>query len=205
MIRDRDLLTDAEVEELQQKYGSKVFVWKARSIENYLLIPEILMEVLGQLGIKPFDDKEAALKALREIADDLKMEVLADLVRREIHRRLTESEFGLPIVSTEKDLEEKILEVGETKRKKLMDQLSDDALRGLFHEKKAYVDSIWNSDFLQLCDGKRMMQEFINRHIRPYGRYINTASLQSLIVNQMRSTKRIPEDIQEVMNAILKF
>jgi len=205
MIRDRDLLTDTEVKAIQQKYGNKVFVWKARSIENYLLIPEILIEVQSQLGIKLFDNKKAALKALREIANDLKIELLSSLVRNEIHRKLTESEFGFPSVITEKDLEEKILEIGEIKRKKLTNQFSNDALKKLFQEKKEYVDSIWDTDFLQLCNGKHMLQEFINRYIKPHGRNINVASLQSLIVNQMRSTNRIPKDIQKVMGKILNF
>ena len=204
MIRDKDLLSDIEAEAIRQKYGGKVFVWRARSIENYLLSPEILMEVLSQLGVKPFDGKEAVLKALREIAEDLKIDMLADIVKLEIHRGLTEIKFGLPSMSTEKDLEEKILEIGKAKRNKLIDQLSDDALRRLFQEKRAFVGSIWDADFLQLCDGKRMLQEFINRHIKPYGRDINIASFQSLIVNQMISKKRIPKDIQEVMKVILK-
>jgi len=50
-----------------------------------------------------------------------------------------------------------------------------------------------------------MPQEFINRYVKPYGRNIDTASLQSLIVNQMRSMEKIPEGIQEMVKAILKL
>lgn len=205
MIRDRDLLSDAEAEVIRNKYAGRVFIWKARSIENYLLVPEVLTEVLNQLRIRPFDNEEAVLKALRIIADDLKRELLADMVKYEINRRLSEADFGFPSADTEEDLERTVLQVGETKRNKLIEQLGDDALRKIFQEKKNAIDSIWDANYLHVCNGKRMLQEFINRHIKPHGRNIDIASLESLIVNQMKLTKRIPEDIQEVMKKILKL
>ena len=205
MVRDRDLLTDEQIKEIREKYSGKVFVWKARSIENYLLIPDILMEVLNQLGVKAFDDKEVVLKALKEIADSLKIDMLSDMVAYDIHRKLTETEFGLPPVSTEKDLEEKVLQMGGAKRSKLIEQLSDDALRKILAEKKTFVDSVWDTNCLQLSDGKRMLQELINRYIKPQGRNIDVESLESLIVNRMKLARVFPEDIQEVMKEILKF
>lgn len=204
MIRDRDLLSDAEAEEIRRKYVDKVFVWNVRSIENYLLDPQILMQTLNQLGIKPFDDEDSILKTLRAIADDLKIEVLADMFKYEIHRRLTEIGFGLPWVNTEEDLEKAILEIGEVKRNRLMEQFSDKTLRELLEEKKDIVDSVWDANCLRLCDGERMLKEFIDRHIKPHGRYMNIPTLRSLIVNQMKSTKRIPEDIENVMKKILR-
>jgi predicted ATPase len=205
MVRDRDLLTDEQIKEIREKYSGKVFVWKARSIENYLLIPNILIEVLNQLGVKAFDNEEVALKALKEIADSLKTDMLSDMVASDIHRKLTETEFGLPSVSTEKDLEEKVLQIGGAKRSKLIEQLSDDALKKILEEKKAFVNSVWDTDCLQLSDGKRMLQELINRYIKPQGRNIDVESLESLIVNHMKLARMFPEDIQEVMKEILKF
>jgi hypothetical protein len=205
MIRDRDLLTDEQIKEIREKYSGKVFVWKARSIENYLLIPDILMEVLNQLGVKAFDNKDVALKALKEIADSLKIDMLSEMVKYDIHRKLTEAEFGLPSVSTEKDLEEKVLQTGGATRSKLIEQLSDDALKGIIEEKKTFVNSIWDTNCLQLSDGKRILQELINRYIKPQGRNIDVESLESLIVNRMKLARMFPEDIQEVMKEILKF
>jgi predicted ATPase len=205
MIRDRDLLTDEQIKEIREKYSGKVFVWKARSIENYLLIPDILMEVLNQLGVKAFDNEEVALKALKEIADSLKTDMLSDMVAYDIHRKLTETEFGLPSVSTEKDLEEKILQIGGAKRSRLIEQLSDDALKKILEEKKTFVDSVWDTNYLQLSDGKRMLQELINKYIKPQGRNIDVESLESLIVNRMKLTRMFPENILEVMKEILKF
>ena len=203
MIRDKDLLSEAKAEEIRKKYADKVFLWNVRSIENYLLNPKILMKVLNELGIKPFDKEESILKALRAIAGDLRIETLADILKNEIHRRLTEIEFGLPSVSTEEDLKKIILEIGEIKRNRLLEQFSDNVLKQLFEEKKIFIDSVWDENCLQLCDGKRLLQEFINQHIKPYGRDIDAPSLRSLIVNQMKLTKKIPEDIENVMKKIL--
>jgi len=203
MIRDRDLLSDAEAEEIHERYTGKVFIWNVRSIENYLLNPEILIQVLNQLGIKSFDSKESLLKALGAIADDLKVEMLADMFKYEIHRRLMEIGFGLPSVNTEEDLKKAILEVGEVKRNRLMEQFSDDTLRKLLEEKKTVVDSVWDANYLQLCDSKRMLKEFIDRYIKPHGPDMNVPSLRSLIVNQMKLTKKIPRDIKNVMEKIL--
>jgi AAA15 family ATPase/GTPase len=205
LVRDRDLLTDEQIKEIREKYSGKVFVWKARSIENYLLAPDILMEVLNQLGVKAFDNKEVALKALKEIADSLRTDVLSDMVANDIRRKLTETEFGLPSVSTEKDLEEKVLQIGGAKRTKLIEQLSDDALKKTLEEKRAFVNSVWDTNCLQLSDGKRMLQELINRYVKPQGRNIDVESLESLIVNRMKLARMLPEDIQEVMKEILKF
>lgn len=203
MIRDKDMLSDAEAEAIRKRYADRVFIWNARSIENYLLDPEILIKVLNQLGIKPFDKEESILEALRAIANDLRIEMLADMLKYEIHRRLTEIEFGLPSFKTEEDLEKRILEIGRIKRNRLLEQFSDNVLKQLFQEKKIVIDSVWDANYLQLCDGERMLQEFINRHIKPYGRNINVPSLRSLIVNQMKLTKKIPEDIENVMKKIL--
>jgi len=203
MIRDKDLLSDAEAEAIRKKYAGKVFIWNVRSIENYLLEPKILMKVLNQLGVKPFDKEEPILKAFRAIADDLRIEMLANMIEYEVHRRLTEIEFGLPSVNTEEDLEKKVLEIGEVKKNKLIAQFSDSMLKKLFQENKMAIESIWDANYLQLCDGKKMLQEFINRHIKPCGRNINVASLRSLIVSQMRLTKKIPKDIENVMKKIL--
>ena len=203
MIRDKDLLSDAEAETISKKYAGKVFIWNARSIENYLLDPKILMRVLNQLDIKPFDNEESILKGLRAIANDLKNEMLADMVTYEMNRRLTEIEFGLPSVNAEEDLKKRILEIGKIKRTRLIEQFSDGVLEKIFQEKKIVVDSVWDANCLQICEGKRMLQEFINRHIKPYGRNIDVPSLRSLIVNQMKLTKKIPEDIENVMKNIL--
>jgi len=203
MIRDKDLLSEDKAEEIRKKYAHKVFMWNVRSIENHLLNPKILMKVLNELGIKPFGKEESILKGLRAIASDLRIETLADILKNEIHHRLTEIEFGLPSVSREEDLKKIILKIGEIKRKRLLEQFSDNVLKQLFEEKKIFIDSVWDENCLQLCDGKKLLQEFINRHIKPYGRDIDVPSLRSLIVNQMKLTKKIPEDIENVMKKIL--
>lgn len=203
MIRDKDLLSEAEAEGIRKKYPGRVFIWNVRSIENYLLDPEILMKVLDQLDIKTYGNAESILKVLKAIADDLKNDTLADMFKYEINRRLTETEFGLPPFKTEDDLKKRILEIGEIKRKRLLEQFSDNVLRKLFEEKKILVDSVWEANCLQICNGKRMLQEFINRHIKPHGRNIDIPSLRSLIVNQMKIVKRTPKDIENIMKEIL--
>lgn len=203
MIRDKDLLSEAKAEEIRKKYANKVFIWNARSIENYLLDPKILIEVLNQLGIKPFDNEESILKALEAIANDLRVETLADVLKNEVHHRLTEIEFGLPSASTEDELEKMILKIGETKRNRLLKQFSDDVLKQLFEEKKNFLNSVWDANCFQLIDGKKMLQEFINRHIKPFGRDVDVPSLRSLIVNQMKLSEKIPQDIDNVMRKIL--
>jgi hypothetical protein len=75
----------------------------------------------------------------------------------------------------------------------------------MLEEKKAFVNSVWDTNYLQLSDGKRMLQELINRYIKPQGRNIDVESLESLIVNRMKLARMLPEDVQEVMKEILKF
>lgn len=203
MVRDRDLLSNTEAEAICNKYKGKVFVWNVRTIENHLLDPRILLRILNQLGIKPFDTEESIRKALRGIANDLKTDVIADLISGEINRRLTDKAFGFPSVNTLEDLEKTILEIGQIKRDKLSKQFSSESLKNLLEEKKHFVNNGWDEKWLQLCDGKRVLQEFINRYIRPHGRSVDLATLRSLIVSQMKLTKSIPRDIENVVGRIL--
>jgi hypothetical protein len=45
-IRDRDYLTEAEIEEIEHRANGRLFVWRRYHIENYLLDEEAIFEVL---------------------------------------------------------------------------------------------------------------------------------------------------------------
>lgn len=205
MIRDRDFLSDAKVEEIKSKYVGKVFIWNFRTIENYLLDPKILIDVLNQLGIDIFDDEESVLIALKNIADDLKIETIADMIVDEMQKRILDVGFGLPSVNTEENLLKLFIEIGEKKASRLNEQFSDDSLKRLYDEKKGVVDSVWDEDSLKICNGEKALKKFIELYIKPDGPEIDIIAFRRLIINQMKSMNAIPEEIEDIIvNQIIK-
>lgn len=205
MIRDRDFLSDAKVEEIKSKYVGKVFIWNFRTIENYLLDPKILIDVLNQLGIDIFDDEESVLIALKNIADDLKIETIADMIVDEMQKRILDVGFGLPSVNTEENLLKLFIEIGEKKASRLNEQFSDASLKKLYDEKKGVVDSVWDGDSLKICNGEKALKKFIELYIKPDGPKIDIIAFRRLIINQMKSMNAIPEEIEDIIvNQIIR-
>lgn len=202
MIRDRDFMTNNEVESIGKKFGGKVFIWKKRSLDNYLLDPKIIMRVLSLLGIKIFDGEDAVLSALKSIAEDLRCETLGDLVKFEINRRLGEVVFGFPSFRKENELEESVVRLAEEKRDSVIRTLEKDSIKTIIKEKKDFLSSSWNTQWSELCYGKRVLQEFINRHMKPQGSHIEFALFRRLIVGQMKEASSVPDDINAVMTKV---
>ena len=199
LIRDRDFLDDAYVENIQKKYAGKMFVWSMREIENYLLNPKSLLEVMKQLQIKSFETEASIAGALKNIANDLKISVIADMVCYEINQKLMEKKFGLPQASSIDELRGSILEIGNTQKDRFSEQFGPDALTKLFDEKKKLVEETWESKWLHLSDGKRILQEFINRHIKIEGQSVDITALKNLIISNMKLTNAVPTEIEEVV------
>ena len=76
-VRDRDLLTDAEVDKLGQS-DPDLFVWPQRCLENDLLDPPFLTDAVRSTGM---DIEETQVRErLRALADQHREEIVAELV-----------------------------------------------------------------------------------------------------------------------------
>ncbi|MCW4025320.1 MAG: AAA family ATPase [Candidatus Bathyarchaeota archaeon] len=196
MIRDRDLLSDEKVSDIYKKYGEKVLVLSRRTMENYLLDSQIIFKVFTALGVKSISSPDELDKILKNIADSLKMEVIASLVGLEINRRLLSNSFNFPAIGKSlQQLEDAVVTFGETKKGRLSEQLDRKSLQELVEEKEIVVNSLWEKDWLKLCDGKLVLKELINKIVTPEKRTLNIEALRSLIINQLKNDKVVPDEI----------
>jgi len=78
-IRDRDLMTDKEANELEERSAGRLFVWDAYHIENYLLEPGTLIEAARAVcGPKTkFDDADQIMQECKRIAETVVGKLLA--------------------------------------------------------------------------------------------------------------------------------
>lgn len=83
-LRDRDLATAAEVDQLKQG-RDHLYIWDRRAMESNFLNAELLSAVLTSLGRTV--SVEEATSMLDAAVDPLKDEVLAELVKKELSRR----------------------------------------------------------------------------------------------------------------------
>jgi hypothetical protein len=84
-ICDRDLMTDRDIEELHAKLPA-LFVWPSRCLENELLHPPLLSQVLTMTG-HPDVGEQRVRTVLREIAATQREEILATLVNADMLRK----------------------------------------------------------------------------------------------------------------------
>jgi predicted ATPase len=204
MIRDRDFLTDREIDSMLEKYGDNVFVWKRRTLENYLLDPKIILKSLNLLGAKNFLTEDEVLTALKSIADDLKYETVGDLLKFEMNRRLDQPDFGFPRCCKENELQDIIMRSVEARRKRTLEILDETSVKTMIKAKIDLLTSSWDTQWSELCDGKRLLQEFIDRHVKPEGGSIGLTIFRRIIVGQMKETKSVPDDIKAVMKKVLE-
>jgi hypothetical protein len=201
LIRDRDLLTDAEVAETETRFKGKVFVWRRRGIENYLLDPTTILKVLNRLNIKNLTSIDQVTGALRHLADEMKTNVLLDIIAFELNRE-TSSPLRFPRLSSGEDFESTVMSVLESKKQRILARLEREKLD--LETKKRDLDEIWSSRWLELVDGKELLQTFINRYIGPEARPLDLTHFRNLLVAEMRASGAIPEDIRRVMDVVVQ-
>jgi hypothetical protein len=201
LIRDRDLLTDAEVAETETRFKGKVFVWRRRGIENYLLDPTTILKVLNRLNIRNLTSIDQVTGGLRHLADEMKTNVLLDIIAFELNKE-TYSPFGFPRLSSEEAFESTVVSVLESKKQRILARLEREKL-GL-ETKKRDLDEIWSSRWLELVDGKELLQAFIDRYIGPEAGALDLTHFRNLLVAEMRASGAIPEDIRRIMDVVVQ-
>src|SRR5262249_27350665 len=71
MVLDRDFRDAASVASLQKRLNDRVHVWKCHEVENLLLSPPAILEVLKFCGVDTFKTPEEVRKGLQEAAKQL--------------------------------------------------------------------------------------------------------------------------------------
>ena len=149
-VRDReDYLSDEEVESLANEIPN-LFIWASRSIENEILSPPLLARTLERAG-RPSSEDEVRQR-LRELSDRQRDSVLADLVDARLRHGHSYIKAGTTPLERRKHHLEEVRRVAKAKL---------DAFDDVHDEVARELDERWDTDFLTLADGKRLLAEFV--------------------------------------------
>jgi len=195
MIRDRDFLTQNELDEVDTKYNGRVHVWSKRTIENLLLDPEVLYGVFTALGIGVKDSSEMQ-KMIKDMANKLKLLTTSEMIESKLYQLFNRSGFGMPTIKTG-DIVQEILSYVKPQRDDLVKKLQDTEIEKLIVDCKKDVEDNWETNWEIICDGKKILQGLIDNYLSPKGKSIKISALRALIVNQMKVKKKIPSEINE--------
>lgn len=195
MIRDRDFLTQDKLDAVETKYNGRVHVWSKRTIENLLLDPEILYAIFSTLGISMKDSLEMQ-KMIKEVANKLKLSTTSEMIESKLYQLFNRSGFGMPTIETG-DIVQEILSYVKPQRDDLVKKLQDTEIEKLIVTSKKDVDDNWKTNWMIICDGKKILQGLIDDYLTPKGKSMKISALRSLIVNQMKMKNKIPSEIDE--------
>lgn len=195
-IRDRDTLNDEEIEKLERNSNNRLFIWKRHEIENYLLDAQALFKVLEEhpsikcrTTLKDSNEVEAELK---QIADDLK----GVLVARILERRLNDQIFRRVKIDP-KDIEKSFKTICD-RRLPMVQRLETGKLRDLEKGIRKKIETEWHQNWIKLCSGKDVLQEFSKRHIRGHVSTILPILIEFL-AKKIAVEDRIPPDVKSVI------
>ncbi len=148
-IRDRDTMSNDEAIALEAATPN-LFVWSRRSIENVILSPPLLAKTLERSG-SPLSEEEVVAR-LRELAGRQREAIEAELVEARLREAHSYSRAGATPSARLKHHLQEVRRVADERLAQL-DDVTDEVEREL--------DARWESDFLVIADGKRMLSEFL--------------------------------------------
>ncbi len=151
-IRDRDLLSAHEVEELKSEFPN-LFVWPERTIENEFLDVALLHRTLVRAG-REVEESDVE-QEIRALADEQIEEIVAQLVEKRLRDEhdLKPEAAGSPLERSRTYLNAAARVA--TDKKEAFDEVSA-------HVKEEVEDS-WEKGWHRLMDGKRVLGQYLPR------------------------------------------
>ncbi len=199
-IRDRDILTDEQIEELERTSNNRLFIWRRHEIENYLLDAHALFNVLQEHpSIKcktTFRDSIELEKELKRIADGLQSVLVAKILESRLN-----SELFRQVKVDPKNIEASLRTIC-ARRLPRIQGLSEDKLKNLEKEIKNEIEKEWDRKWIELCPGKDVLKEFCRLHIHGS---LNTLFpiLIEFLVKKISQIDRVHVDVKRAIIMIM--
>ena len=148
-IRDRDTMSEDEAAALEIATPN-LFVWSRRSIENVIVSPPLIAKTLERIGT--ILSEEQIVARLREIADRQREAVQSELVEARLREAHSYSRAGTAPLER---LRHHLQEVRRVAEERLAQ------LDGVAGEVARELDARWETEFMDITDGKRILSEFL--------------------------------------------
>lgn len=197
-IVDRDSETNAD-----SSTGVNRFEWNVYHIENYLLNPEIIAEVVNNLNLgKSQCNKDSVRDKLNQAARKVVPQMIIRKMRSHANSKLVQSiDLGFsPDTSTVAgDLHKAITRSMEKIKNQVNTSLLETELQSLEERTRTEIDeSFTNGTWLQTIPGRDILKQYINiENIS-----INYEIFRNLIVTKMVEKNYKPEGMSQIINQI---
>ncbi|OZI10851.1 hypothetical protein CEW92_14865 [Bacillaceae bacterium SAS-127] len=178
LIRDRDFLSDEDVEKYKREMNNKVFTLDRYHIENYLLNGELINHVLKErLNIQKFANPVEIETELKKIADALKDEVITQWISYDLYKQIRTVNFKVG----GENLKTVLLARTNAQRERINRMLEEDNINSLISEKEQYIESNWDTIWKNLCPGKSILARFANSHVNMKEDYFTNLLIKDAI------------------------
>jgi hypothetical protein len=195
-ITDRD--TDAYASS-----GATQFAWDAYHIENYLLEPEFILQVLQEIAMERAMDVPAVERELRDCARATIPSLIIHEIGASANRKVVSA------VNTRIDPKSRtiahdlssVLKASRTRIELLLNrELSEASLDALVSDRSARLAADLDTDaWKKTFRGREVLALFVNRHAQG----VNYEGFRNLIIARMREKGFQPPGMKEVLDKIL--
>ena len=191
---------------LPNEQAGRSFSWDVYHIENYLLEPRFISQVLRNLSIQcqqVSTEAEVELR-LKEIAKGQIGKLVAHRVRAEINTQLTAG-LNLQVNPLSEDLGAEFDEAIEKSVGRInglrSDELEPSRIGGRIDRERASLEaSLINGDWRQHFKGRDVLREFVGK----FGQSMRYIHFRELIISQMVSADYQPEGMKAILDSIMQ-
>ena len=182
-----------------------MFTWDVYHIENYLLEPGIILEVLNRTSLDgtAFENEEEVEEVLKAIAEEHAEGMVEDWVRGRAHRaireviRLKDGSEGIDAgVKVARKVEESAYRMSQLVKK----DLSSEQLGAMATERRAGLTAALNDsvEWKKVFRGRDILSTFTAR----YGKGLSYQAMRDMIVNAMSERGLRPSGMLRILAAI---
>jgi predicted ATPase len=195
MVLDRDFRDAASVAALEKKLNNRVYVWKCHEVENLLLSPEAIREVLTFSGVDSFKTTEEVRKGLREAAQSLHELFACQWAAYRMHSGGHGGDEEAVRPTDETNLRKLAANAG----KRFGESFSEASVtRALEAARKDVLQCLGTDRWLRELPGKEILEEFRKKHLPG----VQSDTFKEQIVSAMVRASTVPKGVDELCDFI---
>lgn len=179
--------------------------WNAYHIENYLLVPEFMLQVLQDLNLAktPVHGTEAIAECLRQCAGQTISSLIGHKLTMEANRALIECinlKFNPSLPDPSAELSKAISRSADKIRCVVSETLTLENLKRIHEEGKSEaMVQLANDEWRSKFRGRDVLRRFVGH----YGGGVRYETFRDLIIARMRDAEHQPPGMKIVVDAIL--
>jgi hypothetical protein len=191
MVLDRDFRDAASAAALEKRLNNRVYIWKCHEVENLLLSPEAISEVLAFSGVETFKTTEEVREGLRDAAQQLQELFACQWAAYRMHSGGPGGDEEAVRPTDETNLRK----LAENTRKRSVESFSDEAVTNALEATRRSVRQCLGTDrWLRELPGKEILEEFRKTHLPG----VQSDTFKEQIVSAMVRAGTIPKDVDEL-------